>query len=47
MDLQKLEQEILAMEADQTLNLTATVLAEIVYLKKDLAYVKSQLEKVG
>ncbi|MES2613878.1 MAG: hypothetical protein V4591_00520 [Bdellovibrionota bacterium] len=47
MDLNELEKQIVILEADQTLNLTLTVLAGIPYLKQDLSYVKSQLDKLG
>lgn len=47
MDLDTLEKEIIALEADQTCIQTANIIASIPQLKQDLIYVKSQLDKMG
>ena len=44
MDLDQLEKEIIALEADQTLPQTISVMAGIPYLKEDLDFVKSQID---
>jgi hypothetical protein len=44
MDLDQLEKEIIALEADQTLPQTITVLAGIPYLKQDIEFVKAQID---
>ncbi len=47
MDLDTLEKEIIVLEADKTCVQTANILASIPQLKQDLAYIKSQLDKMG